>query len=335
MNRKEWTIAAPLSRLRRTRRPVAVRAHGERYVVFLDERNQAHVLLDRCPHRGVQLSRGRLEKGRIACGYHGWEFSGDGACSKIPSLRSDQAIPGGISVPSFATVEQDGWVWFWPAAEEEPKSKPQSLPEFAENRWVQGTIEMACDWRKPLENNVDPTHAAFAHPWMHPQWYARKRRGLTDGAVEVRTTETGFILFVPPTKHPEDPLPAAPDVSTRFDLPDRVTVTFHRPFFQVIVIHSIPTGPGESRLETLVTNPLPFGPRLRWSGWEHPIFRQDRHLMESAETWTAQAGNEFERSVEADYSMLLVRKIIALSQSGSWAQKRDSLQVRRVLHFLS
>jgi hypothetical protein len=114
-----------------------------------------------------------------------------------------------------------------------------------------------------------------------------------------------------------------------------VTVTFHRPFHQVIVLHAIPTGPHTTRLESLVTNPFPFGPKARFSGFEHPIFRQDRKLMESAERWTREIGQGFERSVEADYSMLLVRRIVDLAASGQWEQKRSSLPARRVLRILA
>ena len=103
------------------------------------------------------------------------------------------------------------------------------------------------------------------------------------------------------------------------------------PFSQVIILHAVPTGSGACRLETMVTNPIPLGKRVRFSSWEHPIFRQDRVIMESAERWTGEIGQGFERSVEADHSMLLTRRIIELARNGLWEEKRHSLPQRRVL----
>ena len=53
--------------------------------------------------------------------------------------------------------------------------------------------------------------------------------------------------------------------------------------------------------------------------------------MESADHWTRKIGHEFERSVEADYSMLLVRRIVELAESGLWETKRNALTQRRIL----
>jgi nitrite reductase/ring-hydroxylating ferredoxin subunit len=40
---------------------------------------------DRCPHRLVPLSEGRIaEDGLLECPYHGWAFKGDGSCDRIP-----------------------------------------------------------------------------------------------------------------------------------------------------------------------------------------------------------------------------------------------------------
>jgi hypothetical protein len=122
-------------------------------------------------------------------------------------------------------------------------------------------------------------------------------------------------------------------VKTQFDLPDRVTVTFGKPYRQVIVLHSIPTDTNSCRLEAMVTVPLPFWPRVRFSRWEHPIYRQDRVVMEGAETWTREIGHDFERSVEADYSTLLVRRSVELAEGGLWQTKRDALPQRRILEF--
>lgn len=64
---------------------------------------------------------------------------------------------------------------------------------------------------------------------------------------------------------------------------------------------------------------------------EPTIVRQDREIMESAQPWYDRDGGAFERSVEADYAMLLARRIVELAGEGRWEEKRSSLPARRVL----
>jgi toluene monooxygenase system ferredoxin subunit len=56
---------------------LGVCAHGVRIVVAVTTSGIA-AYLDRCPHLGIPLSRGRLENGVLTCGAHQWEYD---ACS--------------------------------------------------------------------------------------------------------------------------------------------------------------------------------------------------------------------------------------------------------------
>jgi hypothetical protein len=52
---------------------------------------------------------------------------------------------------------------------------------------------------------------------------------------------------------------------------------------------------------------------------------------ESAQHCYTQEGSDFERSVEADLSTLMARRIVELAAEGSWEEKRSSLPRRRVV----
>ena len=58
---------------------------------------------------------------------------------------------------------------------------------------------------------------------------------------------------------------------------------------------------------------------------------QDRRIVESAQPWHDREGGAFERSVEADASTLLARKIVDLASRGEWETKRASLPQRRLV----
>src|SRR5215207_11581694 len=70
-------------------RPLARVIAGVPVVLFRSQ-GRAAALVDRCPHRNVPLSLGRvLADGRLECAYHGWQFDCQGVCRKVPGLESD------------------------------------------------------------------------------------------------------------------------------------------------------------------------------------------------------------------------------------------------------
>ena len=190
---------------------------------------------------------------------------------------------------------------------------------------------MDCAGQKGIENNIDPCHAGYTHRWSHPQFYQRRFRGERDGAMEMRLTETGLIAFSPPVATASDPPPEEKSVIVSFDLPDRVVVKLSMGYAAIIVMHFVPTAHNRSRLEFLVRNPMPFGPRIRWGRREPVIFKQDRRIMESSQPWYDADGVAVERIFGADCTRLTARRIVELAEQGRWEDKRSSLPQRRVV----
>ena len=87
----QWFIACRSSQLRR--RPLARTVLGRPLVLFRPGPGQAAALVDRCPHRNVPLSHGRVAGGRLACPYHGWEFDRQGICLKHGPTPQAEAVP--------------------------------------------------------------------------------------------------------------------------------------------------------------------------------------------------------------------------------------------------
>jgi phenylpropionate dioxygenase-like ring-hydroxylating dioxygenase large terminal subunit len=78
-----WHPVCASSRLRG--KPVASRVLDEDLIVFRGAAGRPAVLSNRCPHRGVELSLGRVRAGTVACRYHGWRYDSGGRCVEIPS----------------------------------------------------------------------------------------------------------------------------------------------------------------------------------------------------------------------------------------------------------
>jgi phenylpropionate dioxygenase-like ring-hydroxylating dioxygenase large terminal subunit len=86
--------------------PISVELLGRRWAVLrLDGTLTAFA--DRCPHRLAPLSIGNNCGAVLQCRYHGWEFTADGTCVRIPSLGADVAIPS--ATPREPLPDFDEW----------------------------------------------------------------------------------------------------------------------------------------------------------------------------------------------------------------------------------
>lgn len=161
--RRWWYPMARSSEL--GRRPLAVTLMDTPLVIFRDAAGAPAVILDRCGHRNYPLSLGRVTgDGLLQCGYHGWSYDGGGRCMHVPGLQHPRT-QATWHVPSYATVEQDGFVWAWGEPDAEPTRPPYALPVI-EGRGAGETVfrsDLDCTLRASLENALDVPHTAFLH----------------------------------------------------------------------------------------------------------------------------------------------------------------------------
>ncbi|MFK8184925.1 MAG: Rieske 2Fe-2S domain-containing protein [Phormidesmis sp.] len=159
--RRFWYPVVPLQNLQVG--PQAFELLGESLVLWLGENGTPAAARDRCCHRTAKLSLGKVDKGRICCPYHGWEFDGSGACVKVPQLKADCAIPASYRVDAFKCRERYGYVWVAldepiadiPEIAEAQDSRYRLIPEFYET-WQ-------CAGLRVMENELDLAHPTFVH----------------------------------------------------------------------------------------------------------------------------------------------------------------------------
>lgn len=159
--RRCWQPVARLEELKQG--PQRAVLLGEALAVFLTESGKAAVVADRCGHRGASLSMGKVAGDSIQCPYHGWEWSGEGACTRVPSLPDQSQIPPRARIPAFPVREQWGLVW---STLEEPLGEPPTLPWFDQEQWLWGhgdPFELPVAFGLMIENFRDVSHFAFVH----------------------------------------------------------------------------------------------------------------------------------------------------------------------------
>ncbi len=133
-------------------------------LVLFRSQGRAAALLDRCPHRNVPLSLGRvLPNGHLQCSYHGWQFDCAGVCQSIPGLA-----PGAETRERRAEAcevrEQGGFVWVCPEPGVTPEAPPFELPELGDDdARIVRVVEAQGTLHATLENALDVPHTAFLH----------------------------------------------------------------------------------------------------------------------------------------------------------------------------
>ncbi|BAY83242.1 pheophorbide a oxygenase [Calothrix parasitica NIES-267] len=141
-------------------------------VIWWDKKTSAFkVFEDKCPHRLVPLSEGRIaEDGLLECPYHGWAFSGNGNCERIP--QQPEGIKAETSqracVKSFPTSVKQGLLFIFPGNPENAEKIEVPIIEAIEenpDEWVVLNTfrDLPYDALTLLENVIDSSHIPFTH----------------------------------------------------------------------------------------------------------------------------------------------------------------------------
>lgn len=160
-----WYIAAESQHVKASK-PLAVEVLGQSVVLFRNRDGQAVALPDRCPHRNVKLSGGRVCQGQVRCPYHGWEFDASGRCVYIPSLLKGESIPPGAVLSPYHVQEQDGYVWLWCGERSPlPTETPFQLPHYQEPGWHHTRLSTVVhnSVENVIENFIDCPHTGYVH----------------------------------------------------------------------------------------------------------------------------------------------------------------------------
>jgi phenylpropionate dioxygenase-like ring-hydroxylating dioxygenase large terminal subunit len=153
-----WFVVARSSEVNGSA-PLSVTVCGKPFALVRDPRSGVIAFEDRCPHRGVPLSLGKLGSEGLVCRYHGWTFGADGHCRRAPGC--DIADKLDVRVAAYPTKERDGLIWI-----SGKNSNPMPLRAMelvpSQRRFI-----TRMSWRAPIldaqENFLDALHTPFIH----------------------------------------------------------------------------------------------------------------------------------------------------------------------------
>jgi phthalate 4,5-dioxygenase len=174
--------------------PVAVRLLGEDLVLFRADDGTPALVGLHCPHRGADLSFGRLENGGLRCLYHGWLVAPDGRCLEQPGEPAQSTFAGRVRHTAYRCADANGLILAYLGPGEPPLvPRIPALVAPPENVWCT-KFKQDCNYLQALEGNFDPQHVSFLHRINLEQTARRNASALIfgDGAPAIDVEETPF-----------------------------------------------------------------------------------------------------------------------------------------------
>jgi len=160
--RNAWYVAAYASEVGAA--PLARTLLDQPMVLYRRTDGRPVVLEDRCCHRSLPLSMGKVIGDRLQCGYHGLEFDPTGACVRVPGQTT---VPPGARVGRWPAVERWGFVWVWPGAAD--AADPALIPDWhwlGDPGWMVNhgaLLPLACSYELVTDNLQDLSHLSYVH----------------------------------------------------------------------------------------------------------------------------------------------------------------------------
>ena len=121
---------------------------------------------DRCAHRQVKLSLGRVTDCRLTCQYHGWSYDRGGRLVDIPHELFGKGFPS-VQLRSYPVDVRYGLIWVFFGDTRLAAERPiPRIPEIeGDAPWVQVPIDFTVRAHPTaiINNVMDSTHVAALH----------------------------------------------------------------------------------------------------------------------------------------------------------------------------
>jgi vanillate O-demethylase monooxygenase subunit len=159
--RNYWYVAASVDEVQA--KPLGRTILGEPVVIFCGEDGALAAFEDRCPHRRLPLSMGKVVGDVLQCHYHGLRFDRTGSCVRVPG---QDLIPQQARVKTYPVAERHRWVWIWMG--DPALADPAAITDY---HWLDDPnwgakssyLHVEANWQLIVDNLLDLTHLAFVH----------------------------------------------------------------------------------------------------------------------------------------------------------------------------
>ncbi len=159
----QWYAVLESKELKKAK-PIRFTRMGEKMVAWRNTKGEPSVMVDKCPHRGVALSAGKVIADHIQCPFHGFEFDHTGKCCLVPANGRSSEPPKALHVKTYPTRDEHGFIYIWWG---EPKPDLPQTPWFESipESMVYSTLKdhWPTHYSRAIENQLDVVHLPFIH----------------------------------------------------------------------------------------------------------------------------------------------------------------------------
>jgi phenylpropionate dioxygenase-like ring-hydroxylating dioxygenase large terminal subunit len=158
--RNAWYVAAWSGEI--VDKPLGRKLLDEPVLFYRRTDGTVTALQDRCPHRFVPLSRGRVEGDNIRCGYHGLRFNAEGSCIDD---RCNDLLRAAAKLRRYPVEERYGAIWIWMGTD---AANPSLIPDCsflvdpARTILFDQTLVKA-NYMLEIDNLLDLSHLDYVH----------------------------------------------------------------------------------------------------------------------------------------------------------------------------
>ena len=159
----QWYAVMDSSQVRS--KPVGVVRMGGKLVFWRDSTGKVICFRDKCVHRGVQLSKGRIMNDHLQCPFHGLEYDASGRVTRIPANGKNTTVPDRFSVNSYPTHEAYDFIWIWWGENPPAGLKRPCFFNDIEKDFSYGQVydHWNIHYSRAIENQLDVAHLPFVH----------------------------------------------------------------------------------------------------------------------------------------------------------------------------
>ncbi len=200
----QWYVVLESKQVKRN--PVGVTRMGEKLVFWRDEAGDVSCLQDRCVHRGVALSKGKVMQGhaecpeddlphaRLQCPFHGFEYNPSGKVTRIPAAGKRADVAERFHVKNYPTHEAHGFIWIWWGDEPPEELAPPRFFDDIDDDFYYATVYDPWDahYSRVIENQLDVVHL----PFVHHNTIGRGCKTLVNGPGVQWADDDKFYVFI-------------------------------------------------------------------------------------------------------------------------------------------
>lgn len=161
--RRYWQPVALSEELPQGGAPIPVKVMGEELVLYRDVKGNVGLLGSHCPHRGADLSYGRLEDGGLRCIYHGWLFDAGGRCLDQPWEPRGGEHRDQIRHTAYPCHEQAGGIFAYMGPGEPPLFPNYEFLMVPDEQFYIDKLYHEANWLQMNEGSFDIPHLNFLH----------------------------------------------------------------------------------------------------------------------------------------------------------------------------